>query len=293
MQSLQFGNFQLVAVAFGVLAMILFERGKHAFGGALLSFVALSKIFPFVLAGWLLFTKQWRALAWTAVWSALWTVLAFVVVGPKPFDAFVHYQLPRIADGRAFPMLSSIVPISQNHSFYGIFVKLRAIGVPGMTRGVATMGAWIVTAAIAGVTWVGAKRDTDRLARVQLWLALLQLASLRSPFTPNSYALFAPLWLFTLVLASLSVGGIPPVLPGSVGGIPPALPGAPRLTLARALVLVPVWLAMQILLPADLGDDRRTVLFHSVPMIAELGLTCFVVWRVLAETKPRAALAPS
>jgi hypothetical protein len=40
-----------------------------------------------------------------------------------------------------------------------------------------------------------------RLRRAQVWLGLLSLASFRSPFVPDAYALFGTLWLLTLVAA--------------------------------------------------------------------------------------------
>lgn len=53
--TLQIGNFQLVAIAGSMLAMLALERGRHELGGAVLAALALCKIFPGILVLLLLF----------------------------------------------------------------------------------------------------------------------------------------------------------------------------------------------------------------------------------------------
>lgn len=67
--TLQIGNLHLVAFAAAILAMLAFERGHHAFGGAVLSALVLFKIFPGILVLLLLFQRRWRSVAWCATWG--------------------------------------------------------------------------------------------------------------------------------------------------------------------------------------------------------------------------------
>lgn len=199
--TLQVGNFQIAVYAIVMLALVAFDRGRDAVGGVLLAVAILSKLFPgiFVLA--LIARRQWRALAWTAGAASVLTAAALVIVGVQPFHMFASYQLPRMADGRAFPWLEGFVPaVAVNHSIFGIIYKLRDLGVSGMTPGVAGAVAWIYTLALAGYVWVSARRPRpDRFTEVLWWLVVLQLGALRSPFCPDVFALIIPSWLAILL----------------------------------------------------------------------------------------------
>ena len=45
--------------------------------------------------------------------------------------------------------------------------------------------------------------DADRLSRAQIWMGLLALAALQSPFVPDAYGLTASIWLWALVMPRL------------------------------------------------------------------------------------------
>lgn len=210
--TLQVGNFQLTAFPLAVLAMMAFERGRNVAGGLGLGLVAASKIFPGVLGLVLIGTRQWKAVVSTIGWSVALTLLAWMLVGSKPFTDFLTFQLPRIESGEAFFWIEQpeIAPINQ--SVYGLVTKLRQLGVP-MTSQVAGNRASSVyalfvflLAAFAG--WrlqklgsTGIPSDRLRMRHAQVWLALLTLASLRSPFVPDAYGLVGTMWLLTLVAA--------------------------------------------------------------------------------------------
>ncbi len=73
-----------------------------------------------------------------------------------------------------------------------------------------------------------------RLRTAQVWLGLLSLASFRSPFVPDAYALIGTLWLLTLIAAeghwqapgriALVIGGAITMLVLDGGAIPIPVP---------------------------------------------------------------------
>ena len=189
-----------------MLAMLAFERGRNAAGGALLGF-AVFKIFPGLLGVYLLATRRWRAALWTFGFFLIYSLIAYAEMGPKPFESFVHYELPRIANGEAWAWLENEgleAVVAINDSVPGAVLKLRQLGVPGMTRGAETIVSWIWTALAVLLTVLAARRaqQQSRLERAASWLAILAVAAFRSPFVPDTYGLFPVVWLWSLVAAS-------------------------------------------------------------------------------------------
>jgi hypothetical protein len=216
--ALQLGNFQLTAFPVAVLAMIAFaSRGASRstptlVGGAALGFCAVSKIFPGVLGIVLLMQRRWTAAAATVAAGAIFTVLALLTVGTKPFVDFLYYQLPRIDSGEAFFWIENPEIAPLNQSVYGLVTKLRALGLPGTSAAAANLASSIYAVLLMAVAVVGARRlqrftETSpeaslvRLRHAQVWLGLLTLASLRSPFVPDAYGLVGTLWLLSLIAA--------------------------------------------------------------------------------------------
>ena len=206
--TLQFGNFQLVAIGGSVLAMVAFECRRNALGGALLAALALSKVFPGILVILLLFQRRWRAVAWTAGFGAFFLVGSYAVLGEAPFRALLSYHLPRMSSGAALETLFARPDnIAASHSVYGLVQKLGLLGLPGASQSAAIAATWVYTLLLIGVVAAAARlqpeaRTSEGKARAALvWLAVVQLASLRAPFTPDTYALFAPVWTLVLLLA--------------------------------------------------------------------------------------------
>lgn len=201
--SLQFGNFHLVAVAGSVLAMLALNRGHHAVGGGLLAALALCKIFPGILVLLLAFQRRWRSLAWTAGFGVIFLGVSWTVLGEAPFRAMVSYNLPRLSSGAALEtQFAHPDAIAASHAIFGLVQKLSLLGVPGASQPTAVAASWIYTAALFFFAVLGARASDEPLSRALVWLALLQLASLRSPFTPDVYAQVPLLWILVLLLAS-------------------------------------------------------------------------------------------
>ncbi len=263
--TLQIGNFHLAAIALALIAMVAFERERPALGGALLAFVTLSKLFPGIFVLVLLFQRRWRPLAWTAAWGAVWLALTVALVGAGPLGWFVTYQLPRIASGEAFPFLQSFpAAAAVNHSIYGIAIKLQHLGAP-VGQGVATALSWLYTAVVVWVAWRVARGSSTRLGQAQAFLALAILASLRSPFVPQEYALFGPIWLLLL--------------------------SAPRLPAAATAAL---WLLLNALVPVDVPlPVGALMLVTAVPQLVSFALVAMTLRQGLRPAPSVAVIAPA
>lgn len=267
--TLQLGNFQLTAVSLSAAAMALFWRDRPVLGGALFGF-AVFKVFPGILGIYLIATRRWKALGWTLGFSLLYTIIAFVWLGEAPFRALLDYQLPRMASGEAWSFLELkdlgfVAAI--NDSVPGLIYKLNALDVPVETRALVQQVSWAWTLLVVVLTVLSALR-APKLSRTELaanWLALLALASFRSPFLPDHTGLFAPLWIWSLLAA------------GSVAGK------------GRTLLFVLMWVALAAVVPfggtpLDNGLDRFVV--SGISQIIAVSLCLWVVLRKPANTAP-------
>lgn len=207
--SLQMGNFQSTAVALGAVALVLLVTQRIKTGAPILAYVALSKIFPGLLVVYLLLARRWRAVAWTAVSGVVLVVLTVLVFGTEPFEDFVHHELPAISDGRAFPQSERPNVVASNFSMYGLTVRLRFLGASWLDQPlgleVASVYGLIVLALAALAGWkdrIDLSNPAGRMLVLQTGLALMSLASFRSPFVGGPYGLVATLWLLALLAAA-------------------------------------------------------------------------------------------
>jgi hypothetical protein len=207
--TLQVGNVHMAVISMAVLGMIAFDRGRPALGGALLSFAILSKISPGLLGVVLLAQRRWRDALWTAGFGVVHTVLALIVLGPAPFEAFVVYELPRLGSGAALEFFTSNeFDLATNMAPFGVPFKLEAIGLDvgdawaiAAKIGLAFTLFVFVLSAIGGYR-IPAARLGDRRLQAGLWLAVLTLGALRSPFAPG-YVGFSAIWLLSLWAAEV------------------------------------------------------------------------------------------
>lgn len=205
--TLQIGNFQLAALALAMLAMVAFDRNRNAAGGAALAFAAL-KIFPGILVFLLILQRRWRAVAWTAAFGAIWLVLTVAAFGPAPVKDFVQYQAPRIGSGEpwAFLELPELQEFNSiNQGIPGLVLKARSLTTVVNPRPLMHRVANVYALLLAALAVLCSFRmnDATPLTRAQIWLGLLALAALQSPFVPDAYALTASIWLWALVMPRL------------------------------------------------------------------------------------------
>jgi alpha-1,2-mannosyltransferase len=210
--TLQTGNFQITALSLVILAMLAFARARPMVGGLALGFAAVSKIFPGALGLLLLASRRWRAVSWTVAASLALVALAVATLGIRPFDDFVHFQLPRLRSGDAFFWIEMPPMALINQSIYGLVTKLRLLGLPWTDKNAAMaicnlyVVALVLLAALAArrlreADASGLAQEAIRVRHAQTWLALFSLASLRSPFVPPVYGTIGSLWLLTLLAA--------------------------------------------------------------------------------------------
>jgi hypothetical protein len=210
--TMQIGNFQLAALSLSMLALVAFDhgafgRGRPVIGGALLGFACM-KIFPGIVVIPMLLQKRWKDVAWTAFFGAFYTVASVVWMGTAPFQQFLHYELPRLQNDAAWlfleiPELVNVVAINQG--IPGLALKGQALGLIHHGHSVLLAIATFYTLIVIALALLAGFRmkELDRLTRAQVWLALTGLAALRSPFTPDTYALTHALWLWVLVMPRL------------------------------------------------------------------------------------------
>jgi hypothetical protein len=67
-----------------LLALALFRRGRHAWGGLALAAAASVKAAPVLLVGYLIYRRRWRETAWTAAWLVILNAaVPALVFGPR------------------------------------------------------------------------------------------------------------------------------------------------------------------------------------------------------------------
>ena len=236
---LQKGNVQVTVIAAAMLAMVLFERRRDAAGGAILAFVTMSKLYPGMLVVYLLAQRRWRALAFTAAFGFVFLAASLVDTGWAPYVAFLH-RLPGILGGEAFPAFRNPAAMAINFSIPGLVFKLKLFGVPGMGFGASKVVGWAYTVLVVAATVLVGRRALRDDRKPPVWMAILILATLRSPFLPQGYAAFPPLWVLTLMAAIV----------------------APT---ARVLSMVLVaWAALNVYWPMDWPVDPRLLAVCSV-----------------------------
>lgn len=200
LNTMQKGNVQLAVIAGAMIAMGLVARNRPMAGGALLAFLTLSKLYPGLLVLYLLVRREWRAVGWAAAFSLVLLLVTFADVGSQPFAAFRH-QLPGLLSGEAFPAFRNASAVAINYSIPGLVYKLKLFGASGMSFATMQLVGTVYMLLAVAATIVLARRPTRDDLQPLLWLGILILATLRSPFLPQSYAPFPAIWLLTLLCA--------------------------------------------------------------------------------------------
>ena len=253
LSTLQKGNVQAAVIACSVLAMSLFEKRRWLGGGALLAAAIVSKLYPGLLLVYLILRHQWRAVASTAAFAFALALLSFLDTGWEPYRAFLG-RLPELLGGEAFPAFRNPMAQAINYSVPGLAFKLKLFGVPGMGFAAAKVLGWIYTMVALSAVVVAARRGLSERQKPLVWLAIIILATLRSPFLPQAYAGFPALLLLTLIGAMFAP--------------------TPR-TLAAILGS---WLALNIMWPTDWPmDPRLLALLNGIPQVLTIVLAILVI----------------
>jgi hypothetical protein len=190
---LQWGQAHVVVLAAAIAGMLLLARGRRIAGAVLLAFAIATKIFPGLLLVHLAMRRRWADLAATCAAIAVLFALSAAVLGPATLHAYIVRQVPAMASGAAFAYTENN---PDNYAPYGLAWKLAAFGVDA-GRPLASALAWIWGVFALIWTAVASRGTRDRAHDAVLWLGVLCLATLRSPFAPQ-YTGIGTLWLLAM-----------------------------------------------------------------------------------------------
>lgn len=268
--TLQVGNFQIAVVVISVLAMVAFERDRPALGGALLAFAILSKISPGVLGILLLGQRRFRSAAWTAGFGILFLALSVLILGVNPLMSFLTYTLPRLSSGDAFGFMDDEpFSILTNMAPFGLPFKLQLMGLNvGDPWVLARRLGRIYSLVLAVLALIAARRAGDRRIQAVMWMSLLVLAALQSPFAPG-YVTIGLLWALCLMAVEVRrlQGGISLVITWLLLTVVPAIP-EPRLYAAFSFTQslftlgVPIWLIVRVTTHVATSDSPESLRFQ-------------------------------
>jgi hypothetical protein len=266
---LQKGNVQGMCLAFAFLAMLSFERRKNAVGGALLAYTIASKLYPGLLLLYFVAKRRWDAVLWTAAFGIVYVAISLADVGLQPYVAFLHH-LPGLLGGEAFPALRNPGAVAVNLSIPGIIFKLKLFGATGLGFGAAKIVGWIYTVIAVSLTIVLSRRAQTMQDKILVFVAILAVATLRSPFLPQAYGTFPGLWLIVLLGAL-------------------AQPNTRNLVTTML-----VYAALFVYLPIDAVSPQALAVIMLAPQLALIALPIYVLLRLKpAPSLPSGSLQPT
>jgi alpha-1,2-mannosyltransferase len=227
MSALQLGSLQVVVVALALIAMGSFEDRHPALGGALLSFVTLTKLYPLVLVLHLLFRRRWRALAWTVVFAAVQLGVAVHVLGLAPFQSFLRDAVPHLTTTVQELSVPRLVAVNQAVS--GVVLKVQLLGLPPPSYEtrffeLVTVG---YAALLVPLAWGSRRISSEAHRQALVWIALLLAGSLAGVWVEQSAGLLPAVLLAVLVVTAVGFRH------------------------AAVLLAALTWLAANVLLPPD------------------------------------------
>jgi hypothetical protein len=187
---LQMSNVQVIVIAISIIAMAIFPINKPA-GGLLLAMSSVAKIFPGILFIYIIAQKKFRDAFWTAGSAVVLSLIAFLVVGPNPFQSFIEYELPRLSSGEAFSgPFSRAFAVARNMAPFGLPLKLGWLGVSGMTLEIGRIVSSVhLLMVLILAIWSGRQKPRSNTESISVWISLIILGSLVSPFAPVNYVL--------------------------------------------------------------------------------------------------------
>jgi hypothetical protein len=196
---LQMSNVQIIVIAISIIAMALFAT-KRPIGGLLLAMSSVAKIFPGILFIYVIAQRKFREALWIAGFAVVLSIIAFIVVGPNPFQAFIEYELPKLSSGEAFARpFSNAFAVARNMAPFGIPIKLSWLGVPGMNLEIGRIVSSIhLLMVIILAIWSGRQKPRTNTEMISVWISLIALGSLVSPFAPANYVLVSVILLVCL-----------------------------------------------------------------------------------------------
>ena len=159
----------------------------------------MSKLYPGLLVLYLLLRRDWRAVAWIALFSI--AIRRHLDRGLRHRSVFrVRHAHAEAPERRGVPALRNPVAIAVNESIPGLVFKLHLFGVPQMGFAASRVVGWVYTVIAVVLTPRLALQPVAAGREPLAWIAILILATMRSPFLPT-YAPFPSMWAATLLTA--------------------------------------------------------------------------------------------
>lgn len=210
--TLQIGNVHLMIIAVSLLSMLAIEKKHPVLGGALLAYAALAKLWPAVLVLYILVQRRWKAVISIGVAALIYTGVGMLLFGLASYKDFFERMLPQLLNGEAFNwMIYTPAALAENMSIFSLWHKLYGLHVlsakpPLILPAVSwtMMGIIVLTTVITALNSSNKTNDDDawRLRQACVWLLLITLMQLRSPFLPWHYGVISTLCLLLFAAAS-------------------------------------------------------------------------------------------
>ena len=166
--------------------------------------------------------------------------------------------MPGLLSGEAFPAFRNPMAVASNMSVPGMAYKLRLFGATGVGFEQMRWVGWLYTLAVIGVTVWLARREVRAGDKPLLWLVIVFVATLRSPFLPMTYGTFPGLWLLCLLAARLEPVG------------------------RNVATLLLLWLPVAVIWPNDWKVDPRGLAIWTA--LVQLLMIGFAVWSGVQKT---------
>jgi alpha-1,2-mannosyltransferase len=239
--TLQVGNFHVAAVALCLLCWVALERHRDGVAGTLLAVATLAKIFPGLLGVLLLVQRRWRAVGYTCLAATIICGLSVAVLGTKVWSDFLFYHLPHVQSGEALAFLAATPrEIAFNHAPFGIPFKLQALGLTSWGWAEARLLGHVYTVLLFVLAVLAGRNKGSPQHRATVWMAIVMLASLRSPYAAPFVLSTMSLVLLMLVAEVRSRSHLAAFVAVSIVIVSPTPPSDPAVEITWSLVRIAV-----------------------------------------------------
>jgi uncharacterized membrane protein YhaH (DUF805 family) len=197
--NLEKGQWSIIVALLLAFAWRSLRREQPASAGACIGAAAAVKIFPVLLAGYLL-TRSRRALVWAFIVGAIGTFAPFMWMGDLALPAFIRQSQGNLAYWETWPAVTHSIHGAAARLFTGGRWAQPLVSVPMLTRFLAALAGIALLVIAIAVTERHRLRDDREDARFAAWNILL-VATNPLSMGHNAVLLALPIVLLVRVLA--------------------------------------------------------------------------------------------